>query len=59
VYSKKDPSATQGAKRSAWNQLVKEFLKVEMSDKLELPNLFMHMPNPYAEAKLQVFKGEI
>jgi hypothetical protein len=59
VYTKKDPPATKEAKRSAWNELVNEFIKIEFPETVDLANLFMRMPNPYVEAKLQVFKGKM
>jgi hypothetical protein len=58
LYAKREPPATKAEKRSAWSELVNEFIRVEMSDPLEIPNLFMRMPNPYAKVKLDVFKGE-
>jgi hypothetical protein len=45
-------------KQAAWLELVKEFIKVEMKDPLELLNIYMRVPNPLLEAKLEIFKSK-
>jgi glutaredoxin-related protein len=45
-------------KEKAWKQLVKEFIRVEMKDPLELLNTFMIVKNSHLDAKLAIFKSK-
>jgi hypothetical protein len=46
-------------KKKAWNRLIREFVKVEMKDRLELINFWLCMPNPLAAVKLDIFEREL
>jgi hypothetical protein len=56
AYTQDDPE--NKVKEKAWKQLVKEFIRVEMTDPLELLNTFMIVKDPLLEAKLAIFESK-
>jgi hypothetical protein len=51
--------ATKKEKKKAWNRLIREFVRVEMKDRLELINFWLCMPNPLAAVKLDIFERQL
>jgi hypothetical protein len=49
--------AKKKALRCAWADLIDEFIRIEMPERMEFLNVRFGFLNPLAEAKLKVFDG--
>jgi hypothetical protein len=55
--TEKEKKAKAKAVKEVWYDLIREFIRIEMPERMEVINIRFGFLNPLAEAKLNVFNG--